>query len=129
PHQRCSTGLLIDSCQVPEGGIDLMNRGAMGSGHGWRMGWGVAWKNIAKSYVIQIPPGSANWAIGNRGEQSLGKMQTYDPGPELPLLPQGVIESQGVPVAPASLYLERLRARLRSLRNCSQQIVKKRLTI
>jgi hypothetical protein len=104
--------LLIDSCQVPEGGIDLMNRGAMGSGHGWTMGWGVAWNNIAKSYVIQMPPGSANWAIGNRGEQLLGKMQTYDPGPELPLLPQGIIESQGVPVAPASLYLEQLRERL-----------------
>ena len=112
PHQRWSTGLLIDSCQVPEGGIDLMNRGAMGSGHGWTMGWGVAWNNIAKSYVIQMPPGSANWAIGNRGEQLLGKMQTYDPGPELPLLPQGIIESQGVPVTPASLYLEQLRERL-----------------
>ena len=112
PHQRWSTGLLIDSCQVPEGGIDLMNRGAMGSGHGWTMGWAVAWNNLAKSYVIQMPPGSANWGIGNRGEQLLGKMQTYDPGPELPMLPQGVIESQGVPVAPASLYLEQLRERL-----------------
>jgi hypothetical protein len=59
-----------------------------------------------------MPPGSANWAIGNRGEQLLGKMQTYDPGPELPLLPQGIIESQGVPVTPASLYLEQLRERL-----------------
>ena len=84
PHQRWSTGILIDSCQVPEGGIDLMNRGAMGSGHGWTMGWGVVWNNIAKSFVIQMPPGSANWAIGNRGEQTLGKMPTFDPGPELP---------------------------------------------
>ncbi len=112
PHQRWSTGLLIDSCQVPEGGIDLMNRGAMGSGHGWTMGWAVAWNNIAKSYLIQMPPGSANWAIGNRGEQALGKMPTFDRGPELPMLPQGVIESEGTPVAPASLYLEQLRERL-----------------
>jgi hypothetical protein len=88
PHQRWSTGILIDSCQVPEGGIDLMNRGAMGSGHGWTMGWGVAWNNIAKSYVVQMPPGSANWAIGNRGEQALGKMPTFDPGPELPRYPR-----------------------------------------
>jgi hypothetical protein len=119
PHQRWSTGLLIDSCQVLEGGIDLMNRGAMGSGHGWTMGWGVAWNNVAKSYVIQMPPGSANWGIGNRGEQLLEKMKTYDPGPELPLLPQGIIESQGTPVTPASLYLEQLRERLgpRSLHN------------
>jgi hypothetical protein len=41
PNQRWSTGILIDSCQVPEGGIDLMNRGPMGSGHGWTMGRGV----------------------------------------------------------------------------------------
>ncbi|HEY4357485.1 MAG TPA: hypothetical protein VGN16_17165 [Acidobacteriaceae bacterium] len=112
PHQRWSTGLLIDSCQAPGGGIDLMNRGEMGSGHGWTMGWGVVWNNIAKSYVIQMPPGSANWSIGNRGEQALGKMPTFDPGPELQPLPQGIIESQGTPVAPASLYLEQLRQRL-----------------
>jgi hypothetical protein len=112
PHQRWSTGILIDGCQVPEGGIDLMNRGAMGSGHGWTMGWAVAWNNVAKSYLIQMPPGSANWAIGNRGEQTLGKTPTFDPGPGLPILPQGIIESQETPVAPARLYLEQLRERL-----------------
>jgi len=106
PHQRWSTGLLVDSCQVPEGGIDLMNRGEMGSGHGWTMGWGVAWNNVAKSYLIQMPPASANWAIGNRGEQLLDKMPAFEPGPVLPLLPRGIIESQGTLVAPASLYLE-----------------------
>jgi hypothetical protein len=112
PHQRWSTGLLIDSCQAPEGGIDLMNRGEMGSGHGWTMGWGVVWNSVAKSFLIQMPPGSANWGIGNRGEQALGKMPTFDPGPELPILPRGIIESQGTPVTPASLYLEQLRERL-----------------
>jgi hypothetical protein len=112
PHQRWSTGLLIDSCQTPEGGIDLMNRGAMGSGHGWTMGWGVVWNSVAKSFLIQMPPGSANWGIGNRGEQALGKMPMFDLGPELPILPRGIIESQGTPVAPASLYLEQLRERL-----------------
>jgi len=119
PHQRWSTGILIDSCEVRDGGIDLMNRGEMGSGHGWTMGWGVAWNNIAKSYVIQMPPGSTNWAIGNRGTQLLGKMQTYGPGPEPTLLPQGIIESQGTPVIPGSLYLQQLRDRLgpRALRN------------
>jgi hypothetical protein len=39
-------------------------------------------------------------------------MPAFDPGPELPALPQGIIESQGTPVAPASLYLEQLRERL-----------------
>jgi len=112
PHQRWSTGLLIDGCQTPEGGIDLMNRGTMGSGHGWTMGWAVAWNNVAKSFLIQMPPGSANWGIGNRGEQLLDRLKMFDPSPELPLLPQGYIESQGTPVAPASLYLEQLRERL-----------------
>jgi hypothetical protein len=32
PHQRWSTGLLVDNCQVPDGGIDFMNRGEMGCG-------------------------------------------------------------------------------------------------
>lgn len=126
PHQRWSTGILIDSCQVPEGGIDLMNRGEMGSGHGWTMGWGVAWNNIAKSYVIQMPPGSANWAVGNRGDQQLGRMQTYNPGPELPMLPQGIVESQESPVSPASLYLAQLRDRLgpQAVKNIGYAIAK-----
>ncbi len=112
PHQRWSTGLLVDSTEAPEGGIDLMNRGAMGSGHGWTMGWAVVWNSMAKSFVIQMPPGAANWGIGNRGEQKLAKMPTFDPGPELPMLPQGMIDSQEQPVAPASLYLEQLKERL-----------------
>lgn len=126
PHQRWSTGILIDGCQVPEGGIDLMNRGEMGSGHGWTMGWGVAWNNVAKSYVIQMPPGTANWAIGNRGDQQLGRMQTYNPGPELPMLPQGIVESQGTPVSPASLYLAQLRERVgqQAVRNIGYAIAK-----
>ena len=84
----------------------------MGSGHGWTIGWGDAWNDIAKSYVVEMPPGSANWALGNRGEQLLGQMQTDDPRPKLPLMLQRIIESQGVPVAPGSVYLEQLRERL-----------------
>lgn len=119
PHQRWSTGLLVDSTEVPEGGIDLMNRGAMGSGHGWTMGWGVAWNNVAQSFVIQSPPGAVNWGIGNRGEQQLKPRPTFDPGPPMPLLPQGVLDSDGTAVAPASLYLEQLKERLgeKALRN------------
>ncbi len=56
-----------------------MNRGSMGSGHGWIMGWRVAWNNVAKNYVIQMPPGSANWAIGNRGEQLRQKIKPTGP--------------------------------------------------
>jgi hypothetical protein len=98
PHQRWSTRILVDSTSVPDG-IDLMNRGEMGSGHGWTMGWGVVWNSSAKSMVIQNPPGAANWSIGNRGEQASAPMPTFGPGPKLPSLPQGIVESPNQPAA------------------------------
>lgn len=117
PHQRWATGLLIDGCNVPDGGIDFMNRGVMGSGHGWTIGWAVAWNCKAKSYLNQMPPGSANWVIGSIGEQQKraipGSNETgsisYN---EKTMLPEGIYDSHGVPVAPASLYLAQLKERL-----------------
>jgi hypothetical protein len=52
PHQRWSTGLLVDNCAVPNGGIHLINRGTMGSGHGWTIGWGIVWNSIASDFII-----------------------------------------------------------------------------
>ena len=117
PHQRWATGLLIDGCEVPDGGIDFMNRGVMGSGHGWAIGWAVAWNCKAKSYLNQLPPGSANWVIGSYGSQQRkaipGSNQsgniTYD---SLSLLPEGIYDSHNIPVAPTSLYLAQLNERL-----------------
>ena len=108
PHARWATGLLVDNCEVLDGGIDFMNRGEMGSGHGWTMGWGVAWNCAARSYVIQQPPGAANWAIGCRG----GRQTSGMPFGHEPKLPEGIFDSHNTPVAPASLYLAQLRARL-----------------
>ncbi len=108
PHQRWSTGLLFDNCRVPDGGIDFMNRGVAGSGHGWTMGWGVAWNCLAKTYIIQQPPGSYNWAIGCVGE----RQQTARLFDTSPLLPEGTFESFGNNVAPQSLYLAQLEERL-----------------
>jgi hypothetical protein len=108
PHMRWSTGLLVDNCKVPDGGIDFMNRGAMGSGHGWTMGWAVAWNCIAKTYAIQDPPGAFNWAIGCIGRP----MQTARPFDASPILPEGIFDSPGIPVAPQSLYLAQLSERL-----------------
>ncbi|SEL07495.1 hypothetical protein SAMN04488505_1011434 [Chitinophaga rupis] len=78
-HQRCATGLLLDGCNVPDGGIDLMNRGAMGSGHGWAIGWAVVWNCKAQLFLNQQPPGAANWVIGNQGERQ-------KPNPDLALM-------------------------------------------
>ncbi len=108
PHARWATGLLVDNCRVPDGGIDLMNRGEMGTGHGWTVGWGVIWNSGARSFIIQMPPGAANWAIGCVGKQDLAPM----PFGKEPMLPQGYIDSNDKPVSPASLYLEQLRERL-----------------
>ena len=107
-HQRWSTGMLYDNCRAPEGGIDFRNRGSMGSGHGWSMGWGVAWNCEAKDYVIQNPPGAANWMIGCLGV-STPKPRPFGSGPNLP---EGIIDSHGTPVTPRSLYLTQLAERL-----------------
>ncbi|SEF44703.1 hypothetical protein SAMN05421819_0048 [Bryocella elongata] len=111
PHQRWFTGLLIDGCDVPDGGIDLMNRGMMGSGHGWAIGWSVIWNSSAKSFAVNTPPGTANWSIGNRGEELNPPQPARDAGKEVALQP-GMIESPGKQVKPASLYLEQLSERL-----------------
>ena len=114
PHQRWATGLLVDNVHVPGGGIDLMNRGQMGSGHGWTMGWGVVWNSSAATMLIQNPPGAANWSIGNSGEETKSAMKIIGvrPRDEGPPLPQGYIESPGKAVAPASLYRAQLAERL-----------------
>ena len=114
PHQRWATGLLVDNVHVPGGGIDLMNRGQMGSGHGWTMGWGVVWNSTASTLLIQNPPGAANWSIGTAGEETTSAMKIIGVRPpnEGPTLPQGYIESPGHAVAPSSLYREQLAERL-----------------
>lgn len=114
PHQRWATGLLIDNVEVPQGGIDMMNRGEMGSGHGWTMAWGVVWNSLAATLVIQNPPGAANWAIGTSGRELTAPMKIIgvrgrDLGPDLR---QGFIESPNHRVRPESLYREQLVERL-----------------
>jgi hypothetical protein len=114
PHQRWSTALLIDNVRVPDGGIDLQNRGEMGTGHGWTMAWGVVWNSTAKTFVIQNPPGAVNWSIGNTGEETTLPMPTFGPPVHLADLPEGNIVSPGKPVRPESLYRAQLKERLGS---------------
>lgn len=108
PHQRWATGLLVDNCEVPEGGIDFMNRGIMGSGHGWAIGFAVAWNSSAKSFLNQQPPGAANWVIGGKGEQQK-KAIPFETKPDLP---EGIYDSYLHQVTPQSLYLTQLAERL-----------------
>jgi hypothetical protein len=113
PHQRWSTGLLVDNCAVPDGGIHLINRGVMGSGHGWTIGWGVVWNSTAGNFIIQQAPGTITWAMGNRGPLKSQAMPDGNGGrAHATPLPSGSIESQGKPVTPQSLYLSQLAERL-----------------
>jgi len=115
PHQRWSTALLVDSTQVPQGGIDMMNRGEMGSGHGWTMAWGVVWNSSAATLTIQNPPGAANWLIGTSGDELTAPMKIFGVRRrDLPDLPRGISESANHRVLPESLYRAQLAERLGS---------------
>jgi hypothetical protein len=106
PHQRWSTGLLVDNLRLPNTvqrtpGIAFSNRRTAGSGHGWDAGWSVAWNVESPFLLVQQPPGSMNWCIGCTGEEVIRKGD-----------PSGIFDSRGAPVEPQSLYLEQLRERL-----------------
>ena len=115
PHQRWATGLLVDSSEFRSGterrpNIAFSNRAHAGSGHGWSVGWAVAWNVKADYLLIQQPPGAKNWCIGCTGRPTPILWDgSQIPTPEIP---SETFESPGVPVRPASLYLEQLRERL-----------------
>ena len=114
PHQRWSTGFLVDNVRVHGGAIDLINRGEMGSGHGWTIGWSVIWNSTANELVAQNPPGSINWVIGSKGQRRRQPMpikgsRGHNEGPDLP---EAIYDSWDNPVQPRSLYLQQLTDRL-----------------
>jgi hypothetical protein len=114
PHQRWATGFLVDNVHVHGGGLHLINRGIMGSGHGWAIGWSVIWNSTADTLIAQLPPGSFNWVIGSKGERRRQPMPVMggrraDKGPDLP---EAIYDSWDKPVQPRSLYLQQLTDRL-----------------
>jgi hypothetical protein len=107
PHQRWAVGMLFDNIDV-DGDLSLMNRGYYGSGHGWTVGWAVAWNTTADRYIVQRPPGTLNWSIGGSGEVH----DQARPGRSAPIEPRGEFESHDTKVSPSSLYLAQLCSRL-----------------
>ncbi len=55
-HMRWTTGMLLDNCSLPDGGIDFKNRGAMGSGHGW--GYGLGSRVELRGEIVRRPAAS-----------------------------------------------------------------------
>ncbi len=109
PHQRWATGLLADGVKATATSIDYINRGDYGTGHGWTMGFGVVWNATASVLTIEQPPGSTNWAIGSSGTYA----SMTEPGfASAGDMPEGIVDSRGVAVAPDSLYLAQLCRRL-----------------
>jgi hypothetical protein len=112
PHQRWATGLLADGCAFPNSpkgtpGIAFWDRGTHGSGQGWTVGWAVAWNVSSPFLLMQQPPGSQNWCVG-----CTGAIVTKAPAGSSTTPPNGIFDSPGAPVAPASLYLAQLCERL-----------------
>lgn len=108
-HQRWATGLLLDGVDSPGGSINLIDRGYLGTGHGWTIGFAVAWNGVAMDLTVQQPPGAQNWAIGTSGAlKQQAEAGNADPTP----MPSGITESIGKAVAPRSLYLAQLCERL-----------------
>ena len=106
PHQRWATGVLVDGAKLPNTdqrhpGIAFSNRTTDGSGHGWDVGWAVAWNVTTPYFLVQQPPGAMNWCIGCTGQP------VTRPG-----IPNGIYESPNAAADPPSLYLAQLRERL-----------------
>jgi hypothetical protein len=105
-HQGWATGLLVDGGNFPGGteripGVAFSNRATAGSGYGWDIGWAVAWNVNSPFLLVQPPPGALNWCIGCIGTPV-----------KISSTPNGIFDSLGKRVEPASLYLQQLRDRL-----------------
>jgi hypothetical protein len=112
PHQRWYTGLLADNSKFPNApqgtpGVAYRDRGDAGSGQGWTVGWAVAWNVDTPFLLVQEPPGADNWCIGCVGTE-ISAARPGGSGNE----PNGIFESTGTHVTPASLYLAQLCDRL-----------------
>lgn len=96
PHHRYATGTLYDN--VETGGLNVVNRGRSGTGHGWAGAQMVFWNCKAGGMGLGRPPTAQNFAIGCTVPGGGGG--------------DGYFESTNAPVAPRSLYLQQLRDRL-----------------
>ncbi|MCC5845682.1 MAG: hypothetical protein JJU05_15640 [Verrucomicrobia bacterium] len=95
-HHRWSTGVLFDTITMENGtgGLQVVNRGGSGSGHGWSGANGVIWNSYAPYIRVQNPPTpEQNFAIGSLTSNVSGN---------------GFIGTSGDPVESRSLFVQQL---------------------
>jgi len=105
PHQRWTTGVLIDNCDMPYAneGLAFRNRGTAGSGQGWTTAWSVAWNVNTPKFLVSQAPGTKNWVIGGAGVRT--SRELYGDS-------DGLYDHFGMIVIPQSLYLQQLSERM-----------------
>ena len=123
-HFKWAIGTLYDNVKVsgPGAGLFAVNRGNMGTGHGWAGNTTVFYNCEAPVIMVSKPPTGQNFIIGIRGYQPVDA-RTQD----LRIQPQcreevlgrtgiaqghGGIQSPTAVMRPRSLYLAQLRDRL-----------------
>ena len=106
PHHRWSNGALFDNMVLPDGQINVRNRGNLGSGHGWAGANDVLWNSTAAGFIVESPQTAQNWLIGSVGR--LIDDHRIAVGPVLP----PIVDSQDCPVVPRSLYYQQLAERM-----------------
>ena len=107
PHHRWAMGTLYDIV-VTDGSINVQDRGASGSGHGWAGANQVFWNCKGASSICQSPWVSAkNYNFGFMGEKNSGRYAR----------PDGVwVGHQQTGLFPESLYQAQLDARIKDVR-------------
>ncbi|MCC6414691.1 MAG: pectate lyase [Opitutaceae bacterium] len=126
PHHRWAAGGLWDNVSVegPGAWLSAVNRGWMGTGHGWAGAQMVFWNCSAALITVLQPPTAQNFAVGITRTWSQPKLvaagvreadSTARTGypPSAPFWGDGYRESEVGPVAPRSLYQAQLKARMR----------------
>jgi hypothetical protein len=102
-HQRWGTGWLVDRATIvdatgkPAGEVTIQNRAWDGTGHGWSGANCVVWNSSAATFTVDNPTTAQNWVIGGSAGATFGT---------------GYFDDIGMTVAPSSLFLAQLKARL-----------------
>jgi hypothetical protein len=125
PHHRWASGALWDNVTVdgPYAWLQAVNRGWLGTGHGWAGAQMVFWNCRAPLIAVQKPPLAQNFAIGAREplkrrdfvDAAIGDINRASGAnlpPSAPLWGDGHIESPDAAVSPRSLYEAQLADRL-----------------